>query len=295
MFLSPPTPTIALDAFTLDTAPITPAMIPQLHALSVGVGWPHRPEDWELVIELGEGLAALDEIGRIVGSVMWTGMGADFVHFGMAITIPRLQELGAGRWLMAHALSATAGRVKRLNATRAAFRLFRGMGFEPLSPSHQLNGIVTAPPPVPAGQAGETRAMRPEDGGAIRALDAEAFGAPRPAVIDRLAALSDVVVIERNGRVCGYAMCRRFGRGHVIGPVVAPDDAAAVALVAPHLTRHAGRFVRLDTRFEHGAFRDCLFACGLPHFDTVTWMGRDGRAEPTGGARSYALASQALG
>lgn len=42
-----------------------------LHALSAGVGWPHRPTDWDSLRQVGQGIAVVDEIGRVFGSAMW--------------------------------------------------------------------------------------------------------------------------------------------------------------------------------------------------------------------------------
>ncbi|WP_348627650.1 hypothetical protein [Rhizobium sp. L9] len=56
------------------------------------------------------------------------------------------------------------------------------------------------------------------------------------------------VVLVRSGRVEAFALCRRFGRSHVVGPVVAVSDADAIAVVHPHALEHAGSFLRLDTR-----------------------------------------------
>ncbi len=96
-------------------------------------------------------------------------------------------------------------------------------------------------------------------------------------------------------------MLRRFGRGHVIGPIVAGSDADAIAVVRPHAAEHAGAFLRLDTREQGGTFSDFLSRCGLPVYDIVTTMSLGGPWLPVPGhqaahePRTYALVSQALG
>ena len=89
----------------------------------------------------------------------------------------------------------------------------------------------------------------------------------------------------------GFALCRRFGRGHVVGPVVAASEADALALVAPHVAAHAGRFLRLDTLEAEGPFRAYLEACGLLLFDTLTLMSLGRDRAPVGPAKIYGLAS----
>ncbi|WP_285671829.1 GNAT family N-acetyltransferase [Paralimibaculum aggregatum] len=290
-----PTPTFQLNTYNLTAAPATREAVPLLHELSIGVGWPHRPEDWEVVIDLGTGVIARDEIGRVVGSALCTTRLDRLAHIGMVITTPKLQELGAGRWMMEHVLEIAGDRLKVLNATRAAYRLYIALGFIPQGQVHQHNGKVTACPAAPAPAKGAIREMTPDDHAAVHALDTAAFGAARPMVIDRILPVSTGTVLEREGRVAGFALCRRFGRGHVVGPIVAEDDNAAVALTAPHVRAHVGSFLRVDTRQPDGDFRAFLLAAGISHFDTVTRMTRDGTLPETGPAITYALINQALG
>ncbi len=284
-------PTLQLNSYQLTAKPITRDAVPLLHELSIGVGWPHRPQDWEVVIDLGTGVVASDEIGRVVGSAMCTILLDELAALGMVITTPKLQELGAGRWMMEHVLETAGDRVKVLNATRAAYRLYIALGFMPRGYVYQHNGYVTGCPEAPA----LAREMRDEDRAAIHALDAQAFGAAREAVIDRILPMSKGTVIERDGEVVGFALCRQFGRGHVVGPIVAMNDTDAVALTAPHVRAHQGDFLRIDTREPGGTFREFLLGSGLSHYDTVTRMTRDGDLPETGPAVTYALINQALG
>lgn len=284
-------PTKLLESYELAVSPMELADVPKLHELSIGVGWPHRPEDWALVIGLGHGIVARDEIGRVVGSAMWFPLGAEHVAIGMVITSPRLQEHGAGRWLMGHIFDQVGARGKVLNATRAAYRLYISLGFMPLSPSYQHNGVVTGLAANPGG----TRLLQDADRPAIHALDSAAMGVARPDVVERLLAQSDGRVIERDGQVSGFALCRKFGRGHVVGPVVAETDADAIALVAPFVAAMQGQFLRLDTRQPEGPFREFLVACGIRHYDTVTRMGLGSVPVTKGPAQTFSLVNQALG
>jgi GNAT superfamily N-acetyltransferase len=284
-------PVKQVDSYELTARPMAMADIPALHALSIGVQWPHRPEDWAMLIRVGHGVVAEDAIGRVVGSAMWWPMGPDLARIGMVITTPRLQEQGAARWLMQQIAGPIGGRDKALTATREALRLYLSLGFRSGQTVYQHQGIVVeAPTAVPG-----ARPMVAADEGAIRALDAAALTAERPAVLDALLAVSEGTVVERGGQVVGFALCRRFGRGHVVGPVVAASEEDALALVAPHVAAHAGRFLRLDTREAEGPLRAYLEACGLSLFDTATSMSLGRDRVPEGPARFYGLASHSLG
>lgn len=280
-----------VDSFSLSARPITPEAIPKLHELSVGVGWMHRTEDWATALRLGEGIYLTDEIGRPFGSAMWFPVAPDLARLGMVITTPRLQERGAGRWMMQQILARTGSRDLALHATHAAYRLYVALGFQTGPRVWQHQGVVTAaPPPDP-----RVRPMRPEDHGAVRALDARAYGAERRDALALFLEQSTGTVIEEGGRVTGYALCRRFGRGHVVGPVVAAAPEDAVALAAPHVAAHLGRFLRVDTARTDGPFVAMLKACGLPAHDTVTsmWLGRPRPVDPE--MQIFGLANQALG
>lgn len=274
--------------------PMAEADLDQLHQLSIGVGWPHRPEDWRLVIGLGHGVIACDAIGRVLGSAMWWPFGESFATVGMVITSPRLQAQGAGRELMEMIFTQTGSRDLRLSSTKAGYRLYRSLGFEPVGRVFQHQGKAL-PPPAPVAALPGLRPVAPTDLDALARLDASAYGADRHQALAALLSTSVGTLVECDGAVVGFALCRPFGRGHVVGPIVAEDDAMAIALLTPHVEAHQGEFLRVDTAQEQGAFGAFLESCGLTIFDTVTPMIRGRAHGPTGPARIFGLVNQALG
>jgi len=292
---------ILIDSFTLTIGDIADADVDKLHALSLGVGWPHRAEDWRFLQQAGKGVVALDEIGRVVGSAMWFPFGPNFATIGMVITSPRLQANGTGQWLMKHVQERVGDRDLGLSATRAARRLYLSLDFTPESIVYQCQGEAVAPPAAIVSPGAALRPITPADLDAITELDRKAFGAERKALLAQLLEVSKGLALLREGRIEAFSLCRQFGRGHVIGPVVAATDADALAVVRPHVADHAGRFLRLDTRQKKGDFAEFLSRCGLPVHDTVTTMsfGRPWTVtagnEPKQAQTTYALTSQALG
>ena len=71
----------------------------------------------------------------------------------------------------------------------------------------------------------------------------------------------------------GFAELRRFGRGWVIGPVVAPDADGAKALILHWLAVKQGSFCRIDIPGESG-LGPWLEELGLPCVGTVLTMAR---------------------
>lgn len=297
--------TFRVDNFDAVAHRISPADRDLLHELTVGVFWPHRWHDLDMFISLGEGYLAIDEIGRAMGSAMAFRAEDDFAMLGMMVTAPRLQSLGTGRWLLQRIMAECDGCDLRLSATRSGYRLYESAGFRPLGTIWQHQGTVRRirlPDPVP----GVTlRPFGPADEAALRALDNHAYGAGRSRTLTAMLALSETLVAERDGALCGYAMKRSFGRGQVIGPVLAPDHAMAMMLAAPLIQRAEGHFTRLDTPVDDERFRAFLAAAGMGVYDTVTemYLGRQRRpldaappsdAQPAG-PRLFGLAAHSLG
>ena len=109
---------------------------------------------------------------------------------------------------------------------------------------------------------------------ALQALDAAARGMPRDALIaDLLDSADACVVLDHDNAPRGFAMLRRFGRGHAIGPVVAPDAEGAKALIAHLAGMNAGHFTRIDIDFASG-LAEWLESIGLLRVDAPTTMVR---------------------
>lgn len=280
----------ALNSYDVSIAQMRPEDVPNLHELSVAVRWPHRPADWRHLIAIGQGFVARDELDRIVASIMWFPLDENFASIGMAISSPRLQKLGAGRWLAEHIGNQTGKRNLLLNATKDSLRLCLDSGFEVVQPVYHINGIVEASPAVTL----PIDTLTANDYKAVTALDASALGAKRPHIMKSLLAVSQGTIIRKGGKVNGFALCRKFGRGWVIGPVVAETEEQAIALIQPLLKTHVGEFVRFDTTLEQGMLRQYLLESGLKLHETVTRMTRGTIPESQGSAKMIALASQAL-
>jgi GNAT superfamily N-acetyltransferase len=287
---------IRLKSFELFAQDIDTVDVNLLHALSTSVGWPHRPKDWDLLRRAGKGIVAVDGIGRVFGSAMWFPQGDDFTTVGLVITSPRTQAQGNGRWLMERVFAGCGSRHLSLNATRAAYGLYRSLAFVDEGIVHLHQGKVSSElPPLPP-LNGHIEDLSPALLVEIAAVDLAAFGVDRLPVLGLLAEQASIRVLRRKGMVVGYAMCREFGQGHVIGPLVASTDDDAIQLAAVHLDAFKGRFMRVDTR-SRGAFGDFLKSNGLSVADTVTTMSKGRRFlnERHGKPKVFGLAGHALG
>lgn len=257
-------------------------------ALSRAASWPHRREDWAMVLGLGRGFVVLDG-DRVVATTLLTSHGAARA-VNMVIVDEALRGKGIGRRLMDLALAAAGEHDCRLCATAEGLPLYRKLGFVEIGRVFQHGG----PAPAVAAPAG-VEAASADDLAAIVALDREATGMDRSAMFAEIAAVGTFAVLRDGGRVRAFSVIRPFGRGEVIGPVVAPTLDEAERLVTHFVAMRTGAYVRVDTTDVSG-LSPRLVAMGLPQVGGGVAMRLGGPPAPV--ARSvttHALASQALG
>ncbi|MDX8540453.1 MULTISPECIES: GNAT family N-acetyltransferase [Mesorhizobium] len=259
-------------------------------ALSRQENWPHRAQDWQMALQLSSGAVALDDQGRVTGTILVTPYGNDCAMINMVIVDRNVRGQGLGRRLMDQAFALAGERPLRLVATADGEPLYEKLGFVPSGTILQHQGKVTeldAPDGVEAASVGDL----PE----IKALDRDAYGADREALIDALAERGHFAIIRRNGAIEAYAAIRPFGRGEVIGPVIAGSAEAAKDLISFFAAPRGGAFLRVDTDSRTG-IDGWLTEIGLVHVGGGVAMDRPpkpGSEQPR--PKVYALANQALG
>jgi GNAT superfamily N-acetyltransferase len=255
--------TFLLDSFAVAARDIGDTDIKSLLALSVMVGWSHRAEDWEFMCEVGQGRVAMDEMGRVHGVAMWFPFGDQYATIGMVITTPRLQTYGGGQWLIRHVLEKAQGRALGLHATPQSHRLFLSLGFVDEGTVYQHQGRVGLLPELVPAPDVEIREFSPSDLPAVKELDLAATGWDRHALIDALVARSRGTVLTRRGKLEACALMRPFGRGTVIGPIIAGSEEDALSVLHPLIADRIGSFVRIDTWDETSRLAGFAEQCGL--------------------------------
>jgi GNAT superfamily N-acetyltransferase len=267
--------------------------IPAAHKLSIAVLWPHRLQDWKFVYEVGAGIVAEDDSG-IVGTVMCCAHGSDYASLGMMIVSPERQGQGIGRQLVSRMLKEFGNRTVLLHGTHEGVPLCESLGFTQIGTVHTHQGSVFRAPIVPLGEGERIRPVSSRDEAALTELASRATGVPRRTVIKHLLNVADCVAIDLYDELIGFAACRKFGHGYVIGPVVAPDLGRAKALIAHWAGTYAGAFVRVDVpgRF---ALSPWLTEMGMVQVEkTVPAMARGEPPRPDPAMTQYALLSQAI-
>jgi GNAT superfamily N-acetyltransferase len=271
----------------LDIVPFGTQHLEGALALSRQAGWPHRLADWEMALALSTGVVVLEN-DKVVGTTLTTRFGG-CATINMVIVAEAMRGRGLGRRLMEAGLDASQGEPCRLVATQEGLPLYEKVGFRQVGDILQCQGIcaaVEAPMDVEWMQSGDLTE--------IAALDEAAFGAERRKLISFVKDVGRFAVIRRDGHVAGFAATRPFGRGEVIGPVVAENAEEARKLIQFQIAARSDRFLRIDTPKDLG-LSQWLAECGLVHVGGATAMQRGGENNPAGRVKTFALANQAFG
>jgi len=276
--------------------PMTASDLAAAHALSSELRWPHRVVDWEQAFALGDGVVAQHD-GEIVGTALRWRWGERHATLGLVIVAPACQGRRIGHRLMSALLDGLDGdRSVLLHATAEGRGLYERLGFVRIGELRQHQGIALPAPLVGLDAGWRLRPAGQSDLDALTALDAAARGMPRGALIEALLGIAEAaVVLDHADAPRGFGMLRRFGRGHLIGPVVAPDADGARALIAHLSGLNAGHFTRIDIDAESG-LAEWLENLGLARVDAPTTMLRGSAlASAADAPRLFAIVTQALG
>tara|TARA_R110002124_G_scaffold49691_9_gene145475 strand:+ start:753 stop:1598 length:846 start_codon:yes stop_codon:yes gene_type:complete len=278
-----------IDAPALRT--LTPDDMPDLMALVNEAGWNQTPQDWKMMLALGNGRGLADQTGRIVASALTLPHGNSLGWIGMVLVAGEWRKRGCATRLLDDCIAelSDASRVAGLDATPAGQPVYERLGFagtERISrwrrPAYGSAGEV-ADGIIPAGQ---------DDLAWIAALDAEIFGAPRPELIQDLCSRTDPMgwIAGDNG-----FLLHRMGRNaRQIGPLCASDTATAGCLLDTALAQF-GEALVIDACDAHSGLGALLKARGFVVERPFTRMYL-GAPTPTGDpGRLFAIAGPELG
>lgn len=274
--------------------PMTLADLPRAHALSAELRWPHRPIDWEQVFVHAQGLVA-ERDGVIVATALRWLWGERHATIGLVIVAAACQGRRIGHRLITTLLDGLDDCSVLLQATADGRGLYERLGFVRTGEIRQHQGVAQPTPLIALPAGWRLRPAGQNEASMLHKLDEGARGMPRHALLNDLLAQSDAcVVLDQDGTQKGFAMLRRFGRGHTIGPVIAPDAQGAKALIAHLAGMNAGNFTRVDIDFDSG-LTEWLESIGLLRVDAATTMLRGtSLAQHEGASRLFAIVTQAI-
>jgi GNAT superfamily N-acetyltransferase len=244
--------------------------------LAVDRGWLPEKAKWSLLLEVsevfgvdapdsgdggdgGDGGGAGDDggagDGALAGAVVLTRYGAELASVGMMLVAARHGRRGLGRALMEHLLAEAGDATVTLVATDLGEPLYDKLGFRTIRRSAAFTGRFRAAPAAGTGTDSRTAdnskmrtrpATTTADMASIIDVDKSAFGADRSHLLRRLPAFAEqLLVLETEHGITGFAAAWPNHTSTVIGPVVAPGGAAARRLISDLAAGIRGQ-VRLD-------------------------------------------------
>jgi ribosomal protein S18 acetylase RimI-like enzyme len=212
------------------THALRPAHVSAALALSAGAGWNQTAEDWALFIARGR-VDGVFVDGNLIATAATLAYGA-FGYIAMVLVSPPFRRRGIATRLLATAIRRLEQerRVSMLDATQDGAAVYRRLGFREVFGMRRFEGRGRSAS-VPLAAASSA------DGPVMVDLDARAFGASRGFLIsDFLAREGTRAFVAPNG----FVIRRRGLRADQIGPLVAPDESTAAALLTAALDARPG-------------------------------------------------------
>ncbi len=271
------------------------ADIPGLTELTRRAQWRFTEADVAAMVSGGRFFGHRAADGDLASSAALFPYGDAMATVGMVIVSPDWQRRGLGRILTEKCLAEWPhdDRPVALVSTEQGAPLYSMLGFKTVG--HVLKMMGKSPVPGVA-EGRSVRAMEAADHEAVHALDRRAIGADRHRVLAAKIhqAKAAAVVRGEDGVATGYGLCVEQPEQRVVGPIIAPDERAAVALV-DHLCAGYRGPVRIDIPESQRVFRNVIEDRGFALDDRPPLMLRGGDAQPGDRDLWFALAGQALG
>lgn len=234
--------------------------------LSATAGWNQTVVDWQLFLRNSPAGCFVAVHGeQVVGTVATITYG-EIAWIGMMLVDVSFQRMGIGRMLMEQALESLADvPFVKLDATPAGQPLYEKLGFVVEDELHRwTRDAASAQNVLPVPDLHRTALIEPDDLQEVAQCDRQAFGAPRPGVLEALRDAAPAVARQclQEGSLQAFALGRPGCRFHQIGPVVATQQAAAQEVTAAALH----------------ALPDCPVVMDVPITQTAysQWLGEQG-------------------
>lgn len=257
-------------------------------------GWPHRLRDLTALFEIGEGFVILAG-ASIVGMGMRWLWGPDEASLGLIAVHPSWRGRGFSKHLMNALCTGLEHRSVRMQITPPVPEWAIRLGFSHIGDIARLEGRAALPPLVALPEGYRLRPAGSKDLPLLTSLDTAATGMTRGKMLQSWQpnALAAMVLDHPDG-ARGFALMRRFGRGAVIGPVIAPCIETAKALIAQLAAMADGRFLRLDV-MGASDLRDWIVTLGLQQSSYTAVMVKGDRRVRQQDCCCVVLADETLG
>jgi predicted N-acetyltransferase YhbS len=271
--------------------------IPAGLSLCRSAGWNQQRRDWELFLELNpEGCrVALDESGKVIGTVTTFRYQHHFTWIGMVLVNPEFRRSGIGTQLLNEALKLVPNNeTVKLDATPAGREVYLKLNFVDEYAVSRMHIGSHAVQNLPASLA---RPIQPSDISGILKLDREVFGADREVVLEWniRGAPQYAFVIEDQGEIKGFCFGRHGHDFNHIGPVIATRVEIAMHLLSAALRQGEGRPTVIDVSDHTAEWSNFLSSLGFVHLRPLIRMYRGTNVYPGLPEKQFAILGPEFG
>jgi len=283
----------------LDVIPIDADHCEAVWPLSVEAGWNQNVADWRFMLGAGRGFGCVAADGKWQASSLVLPLGQKLAWISMVLVTKERRRGGLGTGLLKRCIDEvrSAGAVAGLDATEQGRPIYLPLGFHDLYPISRWHfDRVTGPAVLPP--AGVTlRPIGPGDLPRLALYDRPLTGMERPAILAHLALRQPGrawIAEDQAGKILGFVLGREGRVASSLGPVVADNEAIALALIAKAVVSAPGPFI-IDVPRAHRTVQAWLKAQGATTprgYMRMTLGEAKGLGDP---ANLFALAGPELG
>lgn len=202
--------------------------------LSVEAGWNQVGADWRFMIDAGAAFGVELPGGGLGASALVLPVGDRLRWISMVLVTASLRRKGVGTDLLRRCIAEAeqGGFAMGLDATELGRPVYLPLGFRDLYRISRWR-LEHKPAAMPAPDGLVIKPMSPEALDHLLAWDSERSGLQRRAILchlrDRQPGMA--LLAERAGRTIGFVLGREGRLATQIGPLVADEDEAALALL----------------------------------------------------------------
>jgi ribosomal protein S18 acetylase RimI-like enzyme len=260
-------------------------------------GWNQLARDWELFLTLNpDGCkVALDETGKIVGTVTTLPYQDHFTWVGMVLVDPEYRRQGIGKQLLSEALQITRNdSTVKLDATPEGREVYLKLNFVD---EYRISRMYLNSPHVNTLPVTTARPAQASDFPAIVNLDLEVFGADRRPVLESNfnSAPQYAFVLEEHGKLKGFCFGRPGYNFNHTGPVVAEDASIAIQLLSAALHHQEEKPVVMDVLEHTPGWRSFVTSAGFVVLRPLLRMYRGSNDHPGIPEKQFAILGPEFG
>ena len=250
--------------------PIEPGHAEAVWPLSVEAGWNQNVADWRFMLGAGRGFGCIGPDGVWQASALILPLGQKLAWISMVLVTRERRRSGLGTGLLKHCIAEVraAGAVAGLDATEQGRPIYLALGFRDLYAISRwhLDQLKERDVVSPAGIT--VRPFMLSDLPRLATYDRPLSAMERPTVLAHLATRQPglaFVAEAASGRIAGFVLGREGRFATSIGPVVADDEATALALIA---------------RATSAAVPPFIIDVPESHLRIWSWLERQGASSP---------------